>query len=242
MKDKRILAAVTESFDTFWEAPKDIEKGFRTFKTFYKYNYGPFLPRDQDSNALVVSCGTGYFVNFLNESGFMNVIGIDSDHQRIKYAREKGLNCEFANAFAFLEDKKEVYDLIFLEQEINHLTKEEIVDFLKLCNNALVTNGKLILHSLNGANPITGAEALAQNFDHYNTFTEYSLRQVLSYTGFASINVIPLKLYVFFSNPLNYIGIVIDFLLTLCFRGLFIFYGKNNKIFSKKLAAIAQKK
>ena len=98
------------------------------------------------------------------------------------------------------------------------------------------------MHSLNGANPITGSEALAQNFDHYNTFTEYSLRQILEYSNFQEIEVIPLVLYVFYENPLNYIGLFVDTLLNLFFRLCFIFYGKENKLFSKKIAAICKKK
>ncbi len=100
----------------------------------------------------------------------------------------------------------------------------------------------LFLHSLNGANPITGGEALSQNFNHFNTFTEYSLRQILGYTGFEEIKVFPLKLYIFYENPLNYIGLFLDALLNLFFRLSFIFYGKANKIFGKKIAAIAEKK
>ena len=95
--------------------------------------------------------------------------------------------------------------------------------------------------SLNGANPITGAEALAQNFDHYNTFTEYSLRQVLDYTGFRDITVIPLKLYVFYGNPLNYAGMLLDALNNMYFSLNFKLYGKSNRIFSKKIAAICRR-
>jgi len=62
------------------------------------------------------------------------------------------------------------------------------------------------VHALNGANPITGAEALAQNIDHFNTLTDYSLRQVLDLAGFQNIHVFPLNLYVFYKNPFNYVA------------------------------------
>jgi hypothetical protein len=53
--------------------------------------------------------------------------------------------------------------------------------------------------------------------------------------------VIPLKLYVFYKNPLNYLLIVLDAAYTLFFRLSFTLYGKSNKIFTKKIAAVCKK-
>jgi 2-polyprenyl-3-methyl-5-hydroxy-6-metoxy-1,4-benzoquinol methylase len=190
----------------------------------------------------VISCGPGYFVNLLNTQGYRNVLGIDSQADKVRYAKEKNLNCRVEEAFPLLAKHAEQYDVIFCEQELNHLTKQEILMFLNLCRQSLRQDGSLIVHVLNGANPITGAEALAQNFDHYNTFTEYTLRQVLEYSSFHEITVIPLNLYVFYKNPLNYVLILLDSLYTLFFRFSFKLYGKANKIFTKKIAAVCKKK
>lgn len=241
MTDLKPLTAEVEPFDTFWEAPENIEKGYKSFGKFYKRNYLKYIPKNKGANILVASCGPGYFINLLKNEGYHNILGIDSDPEKIKYAKLKSLNCMVKECFPFLAENKVYYDVIIAEQEINHLTKEEIIIFLKLCWNSLRENGILIIHSLNGANPITGSEALAQNFDHYNTFTEYSLKQVLKYTTFSEIKIFPLNLYVFYENPLNYIGLFLDALLNLIFRASFIFYGKSNKIFAKKIAAVCMK-
>jgi SAM-dependent methyltransferase len=243
MKYRRIsLTGKIEPFDSFWEAPKNIEEGYDKFFKFYKYNYLKFIPKVKNISILVVSCGPGYFVNLLKKEGYTKVLGIDSDPEKIKLGRKRGLNCEVMEAFYFLRNSEKKFDLIFCEQEINHLTKDEILEFLRLCWNTLNEGGTLAMHSLNGSNPITGSEALAQNFNHYNTFTEYSLRQVLEYSGFNNIKIIPLKLYVFYTNPLNYMGIFLDAFYTLFFRFNFVFYGKSNKLFTKKIGAICQKR
>jgi len=78
-------------------------------------------------------------------------------------------------------------------------------------------------------------------FRSFTYLTEYSLIQVLKYSNFSKISVIPLKLYVFYTNPLNYIAIAWDFLNTLVFRLNFMLYGKSNKIFTKKIAAVCHK-
>jgi nucleoside-diphosphate-sugar epimerase/2-polyprenyl-3-methyl-5-hydroxy-6-metoxy-1,4-benzoquinol methylase len=242
LKVDRDLTAQIEPFDTFWEAPKDIEKGYDKFAKFYKRNYWPHIPADRNSRTLVISCGTGYMVDLLQKEGYTNVLGIDSDAKKIDYAVKRGLNCRLENAFPYLRDNKECYDIIFAEQEINHLTKTEIIKFVKLCQKNLKPGGALLMHSLNGANPITGPEALAQNFEHYNTFTSYSLEQILESAGFDRIRIFPLNLYIFYENPFNYVGMLLTFILHTLFRIGFIFYGKDNKIFSKKLGAVGFKR
>jgi len=236
------LTSQIEPFDSFWEAPHDIEKGYGRFAKFYTRNYFKQMSLKPTDDILVISCGPGYMLSLLKEKRVKNVIGIDADPQKITYAQTRRLNANVANAFDFLENSTEQYDIIFAEQEINHLAKLEILQFLQLCHKRLKAGGMIVVHSLNGANPITGPEALAQNFDHQNTFTEYSLKQVLEHNGFHKIKIFPLQLYIFYENPVNIIGMFIDGILNIIFRVGFIFYGKSNKLFSKKIGAIGWKK
>lgn len=235
------LTAKIEPFDSFWEGPENIEKGYKKFYAFYMDNYFKLLPADKNIEILVVSCGPGYFVEMLNKNGYMNVKGIDSIQNKITHAQKRGLKCELQEAFPFLELHSNEYDLIFCEQEVNHLTKSEIMEFLDLCENSLKSKGKLIMHALNGANPITGSEALAQNFDHYNSFTEYTFHQILEFKGFNNINIFPLNLYVFYTNPLNYVLILISKLYEVFFNVSFIMYGKKNRLWTKKIGAVCIK-
>ena len=242
MLESSTLAAQMEPFDSFWEGPADVEKGYAKFDKFYQSNYLDKMPADKSANILVISCGPGYFVNTLNRNGYSKVLGIDSTPEQISHAQRRNLNCRHARAFEFLHAADDgSYDAIFCEQELNHLTKQEIVVFLQLCMQKLAPGGRLVGHALNGANPVTGAEALAQNFDHYNTFTEYTFAQVLGHFGFEQVKVFPLNLYVFWKNPANYLLLGFTALLHAMFRILFIIYGKNNKIWTKKIAAVGYK-
>lgn len=236
------LTARIEPFDSFWEGPEDIEKGYRTFGLFYRENYLKYIPPDKDANILVVSCGPGYFVNVLMEEGYKNVLGLDSDPKKIRPALRRNLNCRAEHAVDFLANTTDTFDVIICEQELNHLTKDEIVMFLKLCWDRMPAEGTLVVHGLNGANPMTGAEALAQNFDHFNTFTEYTLRQILGYCGFGDTQIIPLNLYVFKGNPFNYVAKAVSDFYTLWFRITFKLYGKFNRVFTKKIGAVCKKK
>jgi 2-polyprenyl-3-methyl-5-hydroxy-6-metoxy-1,4-benzoquinol methylase len=183
------LTAKMEPFDSFWEAPSDIEKGYSRFYQFYKHNYLPLIPSEKTSRILVISCGPGYFVNTLSRNGYSNVLGIDSFPEKVEYAKKKNLNCRVERAFGFLERNQQPFDVIIAEQEINHLTTPEILIFLELCRKNLTVCGRLLIHSINGTNPLTGSESRAGNFDHYNSFTEYSLKQILEFTKFDNIKI-----------------------------------------------------
>jgi SAM-dependent methyltransferase len=234
---QRKLSARMEPFDSYWQTPKDVQKGYRAFYQYYKYNFLPHIPRNKAARILVVSCGPGYLVNLLNEHGYTSVLGIDSDSAKVQHAIDRRLNCVTAEAFPFLEENELAFDAIVCEQELNHLTLDEMIDFLQLCWKNLKPAGALIVYGLNGANPIVGAENLAHNIDHFNLFTEYSLNQVLELGGFTKIKIFPLKLYVFWTNPFNYVGLVASGVLSICFRICFLLYGKNTRILTKKIAA-----
>lgn len=238
--ESRQLAARLEPFDSYWQAPADVDSGYDKFAAYYRANYLPYLPKDRNVRILVLSCGPGYLVNLLRGEGYNNVIGIDSDPVKIAHAQRRGLPCETAPAFAYLERNREPFDVIIPEQELNHLTLDEQIEFLGLCRTNLRPGGLMIVYGLNGANPLVGSENLAHNIDHFNTFTDYSLKQILQLTGFGDVKIMPLKLYVFWKNPLNYAGLVATTLLELFFRACFILYGKDVKILTKKLAAVCR--
>jgi 2-polyprenyl-3-methyl-5-hydroxy-6-metoxy-1,4-benzoquinol methylase len=240
-RDETKLAARLEPFDSYWQAPDNPEEGFDSFAEYYRYNYLTLLPDDKDLNILVISCGPGYLVNVLVANGYRNILGIDSDPRKIEPALKRGLNCRAEQAFPFLEARTEQYDVIIPEQELNHLTTEETLRFLGLCRNSLKPGGLLIAYGLNGANPLTAAENLSHNIDHFNTFTENSLRQLLELSEFSDIKLHPLKIYVFWKNPLNYVGLAITGFFEFFFRVMYKLYGKKVTILSKKIAATCRK-
>lgn len=236
---KARCSARLEPFDSYWQAPANVESGYQAFAAYYRANYLPQLPEDRSSRILVVSCGPGYLVDVLRQAGYRDVLGIDSDPAKLEYARRRGLPCELARAFEFLAGRSEEFDVIVPEQELNHLTLDETVEFLQLARSALRSGGRIVSYAVNGANPFVGAESLAQNIDHFYTVTEYSLRQLLTLGGFVRIEAFPLKLYVFYRNPLNYLGLAGVVVLEAALRIVFRLYGKKVQILSKKIGAVA---
>jgi SAM-dependent methyltransferase len=237
----RRLAARLEPFDSYWQAPKDVESGFTSFAAYYRANYLAHLPQERSARILVISCGPGYLVNVLAQAGYSSVTGIDSDPVKVEYGRKRGLPCEVADAFGYLERSPDQFDVIIPEQELNHLTHEETIEFLQLCHAALRPGGRIVVYAMNGANPFVGAENLAHNIDHFYIVTEYSLTQLLQLGGFRDVRPFALKLYVFWKNPLNYVGLAVTTILELVMRLVFMMYGKKVRVLSKKVAAVATK-
>jgi len=192
------LAARLEPFDSYWQAPADVEAGYKSFSAYYRANYLPHIPANRDAKILVVSCGPGYLVDLLAQSGYRRVVGIDSDAAKVEHARRRNLPCEVAEVFPYLaQHQSGEFDCIIPEQELNHLTLEETIVFLQSCRNALRPGGSVIVYAMNGANPLVGSENLAHNIDHFYNLTEYSIGQVLQLAGFERIRPFALKLYVF---------------------------------------------
>ena len=237
--EPRRLAARLEPFDSYWQAPKDAEKGFDSFAAYYRSNYLPWMPAELGARVLVISCGPGYLLKMLQDHGYTAVFGIDSDPAKIAIAQRKALPCEVAHAFEYLDSHAGQFDVIVPEQELNHLTLDETVDFLQRCRRALRPGGRIIVYAMNGANPLVGSENLSHNIDHFYNVTEYSLEQILRLAGFDGIRVFPLKLYVFWTNPLNYVGLTVTASLEFMFRIVFRLYGKKVRVLSKKIAATA---
>jgi SAM-dependent methyltransferase len=236
------LAARLEPFDSYWQAPADVDSGYTSFSAYYRANYLPHMPADRDARILVVSCGPGYLVDLLTAAGYRNVLGIDSDAAKVEHARRRGLNCETAEVFPFLALRQNGdYDCIVPEQELNHLTIDETIAFLDLCRRALRPGGTVLVYAMNGANPLVGSENLAHNIDHFYNVTEYSLGQLLELAGFKNVRPFALKLYVFWKNPLNYVGLAVTSVMEGAMRLIFTLYGKKVRILSKKIAAIAER-
>ena len=236
------LAARLEPFDSYWQAPADVDKGYKSFSAYYRANYLPRIPQDRQARILVISCGPGYLVDLLVQSGYRNVLGIDSDAAKVEHAVRRQLPCEVATVFPFLSQHQTgEYDCIIPEQELNHLTMDETIAFLGLCRQALRPRGSVIVYAMNGANPLVGSENLAHNIDHFYNLTEYSIAQVLGLAGFERVEPFALKLYVFWKNPFNYVGLAVTGVLEAAMRIIFRLYGKKVRIVSKKIAAVAER-
>src|SRR5246127_4800955 len=115
--EPRRLASRVEPFDSYWQAPKDAEKGFNSFAAYYRSNYLPWMPGERGARVLVISCGPGYLLKMLQDHGYSVVVGIDSYAGKIPSAQHKALPCEGRHAFESPDSHTGQFDVIVPEQE-----------------------------------------------------------------------------------------------------------------------------
>ncbi len=136
----------------------------------------------------------GFFrIDYLNKKGYNNFSGLDISSQQIKFCKENiSEKVIESDAFEFLRNKDNLYDMIVANDLLEHLPKDKVIDFLTLAFKALKTNGKLILKTPNLGNPFA-VRLRYVDFTHEIGFTEKSLYQVLWIAGFRNIRMLPFK-------------------------------------------------
>ncbi len=152
----------------------------------YRAELGILLPSDKKTRILDLGCGSGFLVQFLIREGYGNVLGVDISKEQVEFAKGQGLPVVQADVFDFLKANKN-FDLIIATDVLEHLNKNEIVQFLRAIHDALRPLGSVIIRTVN-ASSVYGMTLLYWDFTHEVAFTDKSLRQILMACGFERIS------------------------------------------------------
>jgi cyclopropane fatty-acyl-phospholipid synthase-like methyltransferase len=144
--------------------------------------YGEFFPADKKAKILDVACGPGYFGYALRSLGYVDIHGIDVSQEQVDLARQMGLDVSLADAFEFLRDSPEGYDLIISTYFLEHLCKEELIAYMTLVHKALRSGGRFLCLVPNANSPFA-ARLRYEDLTHEQLFTENTLRQLFLATG-----------------------------------------------------------
>lgn len=222
---------------------ESIKKEYKRYYHFFKYNYIKHLPSDKNAKICDMACGIGETVNSLDQAGYTNVIGVDFDSENVKFCRKQGLNVVQGSIYEYFKDKKDVFDVIILNDIIEHIEKNKVIAVLKDIKESLRTNGILIIKTVNAANPFLAPASRYMDFTHEIIYDEFSIRDILLVAGFQAknIRIKGSNLYVFWKNPFNYIAWLINSVISLFLRCYFILNFKKQKIFTKNFIAVVRK-
>lgn len=221
---------------------KSIKKTYTRYYRFFKYNYGKYLPENKSAKIVDMACGIGETVNSLKKLGYTNVIGIDFDCENIAFCKRQGLNVEQGNIYDYFKDKKNQFDVIILNDIIEHIEKKNVISVLSDIKQCLKGGGVLLIKTVNAANPFLAPASRYMDFTHEIIYDEFSIRDILLIAGFKAehICVKESNLYVFWYNPLNYIAWLLNSFISLMLRCYFILNFKKQKIFTKNFMAVVR--
>lgn len=141
-------------------------------------------------NILDFGCGNGMLIYFLKLAGFFNLKGIDISAEQVAIAHILNLNeVEEGDGKSFLLSTNQSFDLIFLMDILEHFSKKDSLDLLRLVYQKLEKNGKIVIHVPN-AEGFFGMKVRYDDLTHELCYTKASISQLLKIIGFSSIEVI----------------------------------------------------
>lgn len=148
----------------------------------------PFLPA-KESRILDIGCGLGQWLVALERKGFLNLRGIDIAEEAVKFCQKKGLAVENVPVFEDYCRKFSgaKFDFVILSHVLEHVKKNEIVEFLRLIREHLLSERGRLFVAVPNASSNTGAYWAYEDFTHETLFTAGSLLFVLKAAGFKKI-------------------------------------------------------
>lgn len=150
----------------------------------WEANFGPYLPADKGAPILDIGCGTGDFLEYLEQNGYRNLRGVEIDPERVEAARRKTRVTidHSADLESYLHALPTKFMLITLKSVIAHFPKDSVVAYLRAMRDALAPDGTLVVETFN-VSRWTGPYVLYNDVTHHWAYTEYSLQQVLEMAG-----------------------------------------------------------
>lgn len=145
------------------------------------------MPETKDIRVVDLACGHGTLIYCLKKLGYRNLEGIDISPEQVELAHTLGvteIKCQ--DIQGFLKDKAAAFDVIFLMDVLEHLSKPELFNCLDQVGSALRPNGMVILHVPN-AEGIFGMRIRYGDVTHEICFTPQSIKQVLSACGLGDV-------------------------------------------------------
>lgn len=225
-------------YSTFKRGEKRERFGFLHLKLWYNEKYLPLLKGyDRGAALLDLGCGQGFMLRYLQSVGFSNLTGIDISEEQVEKARAKGFNAIHVNAFDFLKENEEKFEIIVAVDIIEHFKKEELFELLSLIHKALIPGGLFIIQTPNGEGLMPGY-VIFGDLTHYTILSPLSLQHILTITGFNNIRVKELGPAFFVHFPL-YIGWQIVRLLAITVK--FLEIGRIQKYWTESIITSCKK-
>ncbi|MGB6067596.1 MAG: class I SAM-dependent methyltransferase [Desulfomonilaceae bacterium] len=188
----------TESFDRYdihysrmlntipdWEFADRNQDSFRCRK--------PWLPANSDARILDFGCGWGHQLLSLWCAGYRNVEGVElvPEQAIVANGAARGrIKVVCIDGRDYVAESKGQYDLIILNDVLEHIPVSDASDLLRQIWTALVPAGTIVVRVPN-AGSICAAYSRYLDVTHVTGFTEYSLMQLLDQTGFENHKIVP---------------------------------------------------
>lgn len=170
------------------KGPEDVVRIAEHHAFVYDRLLRPWLPQNAAARIVDLACGHGSFLYWLRKAGFSNLVGVDSAAEQVVHARSIGMRIEQEEVLGWLEAQpSRSVDVLFAVDFIEHISKDDLMRFLRASSAALADGGCLILRYPNGDSPFVGLN-LFNDITHVWTYTTNALRALALMHGFAVVS------------------------------------------------------
>jgi len=123
---------------------------FRGSEDYVKKNIQFYLPKFEGRRPVLdIGCGRGEFLEMMRDAG-IEARGIDLSEESVARCRQKGLNVEQADLFAYLREAPDrSLGGIFCAQVIEHLPPAALPEMIRLASDKLSRDGLMALETPN---------------------------------------------------------------------------------------------
>lgn len=199
----------------FAKINKDYDPG--KYERYVSAEFNNYL-KDNSKSVLDLGAGAGFLLRTLEERGFRDLTGVEISSDQMDHANAilKISKMHNANVMDFLRENTRKYDIIFLMDVLEHLSKEDIMEIIKLIKKSLNKGGVFLMQTANACSPLFGLWNRYVDITHTIAFTPESLGMVFREAGFESFEIRECKFYTdneFINFPKKFLRKFGDFVL-----------------------------
>jgi 2-polyprenyl-3-methyl-5-hydroxy-6-metoxy-1,4-benzoquinol methylase len=154
----------------------------------------PWVPKKRDAVILDFGFGWGHQILELWCAGFRDITGVEISASQVEHCKAncpEQISLIHSDGCEFLEKNAERrFDLILLNDVIEHLSKDIRNRALSLIYKSLNPGGTLVIRTPNMSSLLATFSRYIDD-THVHGYTEVSLMQVLSSAGFSNLQLVP---------------------------------------------------
>jgi glycosyltransferase involved in cell wall biosynthesis len=126
---------------------EDIFRGSEAFIRGRLETYLPLLRRHEQ--IIEIGCGRGELLDLLRNAG-VSAVGVDTDESMVHRCRGKGHHVEHMDGIRYLNAQANCsVSAIFAAQVVEHLSYDDLIEFLRVARAKLKSGGQLIFETVN---------------------------------------------------------------------------------------------